>query len=230
MLAVRSSEPELLETGCATYEDYQHCLADLARVNMVTMTHGPMLRWLRSVTTREEPVSVLDVACGYGDALRRIRRWNRNARLSGIDRHPWSVRAAREATAEADAVTYHEGDVFAFAPAEPFDVVISSQFAHHLTNEELVCFLRWMERHARRGWFIGDLHRHWLSYYGFGVLATVAGWHKLVRYDGRVSISRAFLASELRGLVAAAGVPSEAVSVRWHVPFRLSVARRWTNR
>ena len=35
-------------------------------------------------------------------------------------------------------------------------------------------FIRWMEAHARRGWFIGDLHRHWLPYYGFGA-ARLAG-------------------------------------------------------
>ena len=55
-------------------------------------------------------------------------------------------------------------------------------------------FIRWMEAHARRGWFIGDLHRHWLPYYGFGLLAWLARWHHFVLSDGRISIARSLRA------------------------------------
>ena len=67
-------------------------------------------------------------------------------------------------------------------------------------------FIRWMEAHARRGWFIGDLHRHWLPYYGFGVLAWLARWHHFVLSDGRISIARAFVPDDWRRLVRAAGL------------------------
>ena len=67
-------------------------------------------------------------------------------------------------------------------------------------------FIRWMEAHARRGWFIGDLHRHWLPYYGFGVLAWLARWHHFVLSDGRISIARAFVPEEWRRLMSAAGL------------------------
>ena len=67
-------------------------------------------------------------------------------------------------------------------------------------------FIRWMEAHARRGWFIGDLHRHWLPYYGFGVLAWLARWHHFVLSDGRISIARSFRAGDWRRLMRAAGL------------------------
>jgi hypothetical protein len=41
-------------------------------------------------------------------------------------------------------------------------VIVSSHFAHHLSDADLVRFLRWMEGAARLGWFVNDLHRHWL--------------------------------------------------------------------
>ena len=63
---------------------------------------------------------------------------------------------------------------------EAFDFIVSSQFTHHLTDDQVAMFIRWMEAHARRGWFIGDLHRHWLPYYGFGLLAWAARWHHFV--------------------------------------------------
>ena len=59
-----------------------------------------------------------------------------------------------------------------------------------------------MERHARHGWFINDLHRHPLPYHGFRLLARVMGWHRFVQHDGQVSIARAF---KRRGVGAPAG-------------------------
>ena len=104
------------------------------------------------------------------------------------------------------SITYRTGDVFAIDAAEDFDFIVSSQFTHHLTDDQVVTFIRWMEAHARRGWFIGDLHRHWLPYYGFGVLAWLARWHHFVLSDGRISIARAFVPEDWRRLVRAAGL------------------------
>jgi hypothetical protein len=103
-----------------------------------------------------------------------------DARLEGVDLNPWSARAARRPRPalnsrirgnDAPGITYHTANVFAFEPAQPVDFIISSQFTHHLTDDQIVMFIHWMEAHARRGWFIGDLHRHWFPYYGFGLLA-----------------------------------------------------------
>jgi 2-polyprenyl-3-methyl-5-hydroxy-6-metoxy-1,4-benzoquinol methylase len=229
-LATRSTAAERMDTDCADYDDYARCLADLARVNLVTLTHRSLLAWLARETTGLRSFSLLDVACGHGDLLRRVRRWSMrrgiDATLDGIDLNPWSLRAARAATPPAAAITWHNGDVFAFQPAQRYDFIVSSQFTHHLTNDDIVRFIGWMERHAARGWYIADLHRHWFPYYGFGLLATAAGWHRFVRYDGRVSIARSFVRADWREVIQAAGLAPETVSIDWHMPFRICVSRR----
>ena len=93
-----------------------------------------------------------------------------------------------------------------------FDFIISSQFTHHLTDGQIVMFIRWMEAHARRGWFIGDLHRHWLPYYGFGLLAWLARWHHFVLSDGRISIARGFVPRGLASADARRGLDATAMS------------------
>jgi 2-polyprenyl-3-methyl-5-hydroxy-6-metoxy-1,4-benzoquinol methylase len=230
ILAARSTAAERMDTDCIDYADYQRCLHDLARVNTVTLTHRPTLAWLARETVGLRSFSLLDVACGHGDMLRRARRWSQRrgvtAQLFGIDLNPWSTRAAREATPAVADINYQTGDVFALQPEQRFDFIISSQFTHHLTNDEVVLFIRWMEAHARRGWFISDLHRHWFPYYGFGLLAWVARWHKFVLSDGRISIARAFTPTDWRHLVQAAGLSDDDVTISWHLPFRLCVARR----
>jgi hypothetical protein len=77
-----------------------------------------------------------------------------------------------------------------------------------------------MERTARVGWLINDLHRHWLAWAGFRLLAFVLRWHPIVAHDGALSVRRAFTRAELEALLAAAGVQAE---IRWHFPFRWTV-------
>ncbi len=234
-LATRSTADERMDTDCIDFDDYQRCLRDLAQVNTVTLTHRPMLAWLKRELGDRKALSLLDVACGHGDALRRIGRWaERNgiaARLEGVDLNPWSTRAARAATPDAAPITYHTGNVFTFEPTDgDYDFIISSQFTHHLTDGQIVMFIHWMEAHARRGWFIGDLHRHWFPYYGFGLLAWLARWHHFVLSDGRISIARSFVPDDWHRLIRAAGLREDDVAITRHVPFRLCVARHCPSR
>lgn len=233
-LSARSDAAERMDTDCVDFADYRRCLRDLSRVNVVTLTHHPTLAWLARETRGMDRFSLLDVGCGHGDMLRHIRRWadrrSLPARLEGIDLNPWSTRVAAEATPPNAAITYHTGDAFTFAGAADFDFIISAQFTHHLDDAQVVAFLRWMDANARRGWFVSDLHRHWFAYHGFGLLARIAFWHRFVRYDGQVSIARSFRTPEWRSLLATAGLAPDAAEIRWHVPFRLCVARRCTPR
>ena len=54
-----------------------------------------------------------------------------------------------------------------------------------MTDEELDAFLGFMEATARRGWMIGDLHRHGFAYRGYPLLARLMGVHRIVREDGQ---------------------------------------------
>ncbi|HET6308522.1 MAG TPA: methyltransferase domain-containing protein [Rhodopila sp.] len=220
----RSDQPEFMDTDCVDYEDYRRCLRDLSRVNIVTMTHRPMLAWLAKRAVGE--FSVLDIACGYGDALRKIRKRFPAARLTGIDLNPWAIRAAQAATDQSANIAFIHGDAFAYQPAQKFDFIITSQFTHHLTDEQVVAFLRWLQANAGIGWFIGDLHRHAFPYYGFPLLARAMLWHRFVRIDGRISITRAFVRAEWRALLHQAGLSETQASITWHMPFRLCVASR----
>lgn len=227
--AARSDAAELMDTDCRDYEDYRACLRDLSRVNVWTFTYRPTLRFMRRAAAGRTALSVMDVASGYGDMLRRIGRWGRGrgavGRLTGIDLNPWAVRAAREATGPDEDVLFLNGDAFAITPDQPYDVIICAQFTHHLDEAGVVRFLRWLEANAARGWFVSDIHRHWFPYYGFALLAWVMRWHRFVRYDGMVSVRRSFTRSDWERMIAAAGIDPAQARIQWFLPFRLCVAR-----
>lgn len=229
-LARRSTEAELMDRADTTARDYARALADLAQVNRLTLTHRPALRWLQAATRDLSPgatLSVLDVACGHGDLLRAIHRWGsaRGLRLTlaGIDLNPRATALAQAATPPGMAIAWRTGDVFASVVQPAPDFVVTSQFAHHLDDAGILALLAWLEGTARQGWYIADLHRHVVPYYGFRWLARAMRWHRIVRIDGTISIARGFRRAEWQALLDRAGLPA---TIRWHMMFRLCVGRR----
>ena len=76
------------------------------------------------------------------------------------------------------------------------DVVICTLLTHHLTNPQIVQFLEWAERTARRGWFVNDLHRKAVPYHLFRLLVRFTNLHPFVKNDGAVSIRRSFVVED----------------------------------
>jgi len=51
-LSQRSTLPELMDDADVSGTDYEQCLADLAKVNRVTLTHHATLHWLGQAIAR----------------------------------------------------------------------------------------------------------------------------------------------------------------------------------
>ena len=225
-LATRAQAEELMDADDLPADTYAAVVADLARVNVVTLAARPTLAFLDRVTRGRTALRLLDVGYGDGDMLRRIARWAARrgiaAELTGIDLNPRSEAAARAHTPPGTAITWRTGD-YAELAGGGWDAIVSSLVAHHMTQAQLVAFLRFMEAEAARGWLVNDLHRHRFAHAGFPLLATLARWHPIVRHDGRLSIARAYRPAEWPPLLAAAGVTDARVFRAF--PFRLCVER-----
>jgi SAM-dependent methyltransferase len=225
--AVRATEPELMDADDLAPATYAALLHDLSRVNTLTLARPLTLGWLRQATEGVDRFSLVDVGYGHGDMLRAIAGWagqhGKIVKLVGIDLNPRSAAVARAATAPALGIEYRTGDAATldFTP----DFIISSLVAHHMSEPELVGFLRWMEATATRGWLINDLHRHWLAWAGFSLLAGLLRWHPIVRHDGALSVRRAFVRGDWDRLLAAAGLGQPPVVVWSRLPFRWGVGR-----
>jgi 2-polyprenyl-3-methyl-5-hydroxy-6-metoxy-1,4-benzoquinol methylase len=226
-LAVRSRQDEQMDAPGLDPAIYAKVLHDLARVNRWTFTARPVLAYMKRAVGDAKRFRLMDVGFGDGDILRGIARWARRqgiaAELVGVDLNEKSVAAAREATPSDLAIDYRAGDYL--DQGGPFDFVISSQVTHHMTDAQLMTFLRYMEEDARRGWLICDLHRHGFAYWGFPLLARLLFVHRIVREDGQLSIARSFRPDEWRELLAEAGIPADAARIVRRFPFRLCVER-----
>ncbi len=203
---------------------YAAVVGDLARVNTVTLARRPTLAFLDRALAGRTAFRLLDVGFGDGDMLRAIKRWAGRrgiaADLVGVDLNARSALAA-QAHPDSAGIDWITGDYAEVAG--PWDVVISSLVAHHMTRAQLAAFLRFMESAARVGWFVNDLHRHRFAHYGFPLLARLAGWHPIVRHDGQLSIARSYRPAEWPPLLAEAGIADARIFRAF--PFRLCVER-----
>jgi Methyltransferase domain len=217
--------PELMDGDCS-YEDFRDCLRSLETVNRWLLGYRPTLAWLERLSHGlRETIHIVDVGSGGGDFLRQIAGWARRrgiaVQLTGIDLNPYAARAAAESTPRELGITWVTNDAMEYRPEKPMDIVVSSLLAHHLEDERIVALLRWMEATTQVGWFINDLERaEWSS----RMFAWVR-WHWLVRHDGPVSFRRAFRKEDWVRLLAAAGIPREAVAIEKWRPGRLCVGR-----
>ena len=226
MLAVRAQAEELMDADDLDPAIFAAVMHDLARVNTVTMARRPTLAFLKSILADRQHIRLLDVGYGDGDMLRAIARFAQKrsivAELVGIDLNPRSAAAAKAATPPDLPIAWLTGD-YASLAGQGFDVIISSLVAHHMSPAQLIAFLRFMEREAKLGWFINDLHRHGFAWMGYPLLAWLMRWHPIVRHDGQLSIARSYRPGEWPAILGEAGISN--ASVKRHFPFRLCVAQ-----
>ena len=208
---------EQMDDPC-TYAVYRRAAIDLARINRVTRGHRPTLEFLTRVLAGRnvgyEPLHIVDVGCAQGESLRTIYHWAAKRslplKLTGVDINPYAARLARECDraehVSAGAIDWITADAFQVKLDRPPDVVTCSLFAHHLSDEQIVHYLRWCNDQARAGWFIGDLRRSERAARWFSRLAWAIGACEMVKYDGVISFRRALSLEDWRQRCSEAGV------------------------
>jgi ubiquinone/menaquinone biosynthesis C-methylase UbiE len=227
----RSYEPERLDTGDYTADEYESCLVELRRVNRWLGDAHALKRSLAPELRRAglQSFSLLDVGAGSGYLLRvaarEARRRNLRAELIGVELNERSASAIREESRDFEEVAAVRADALRLPFSDgAFDYAVCSLFTHHFTDEGVVRVLREMARVACRRVFVIDLHRHALAYLLYTTAGRLLLRSRLVREDGALSILRAFRPAELRRLAGAAGL--REIEVRRRFPFRLVLAAR----
>ncbi|RTQ49792.1 methyltransferase domain-containing protein [Hymenobacter gummosus] len=180
----------------------------------------------RLVGRRQRPLQVLDVGSGGGDTLRYLARWARRRRLPvelvGVDANAFMVEYAAGRSREYAEISFEQQDIFSadFAARRP-DVITSSLFCHHFTDEQLVQMLRQWQRQARVAVVVNDLHRHPLAYHSIRWLTRLLGGSHLVQHDAPLSVLRAFRRRDWQRLLRQAGIGRYRLRWRWAFRWQL---------
>ena len=223
----RSYEKELLDKNDIPFDDIERNMRELDFINTWLGGHGISIMGLRRLLEGRQRLAICEIGCGGGDNLRVINRYCRRrqveVRVTGIDYNAHCIRVAGEKWKESNAEWIHSDyRNVSFENGKP-DIIFSSLFCHHFTDEELVEQLRWMEANAGVGWFINDLQRHPVAWYA---IRRLTGWWSrsyLVKNDAPLSVLRGFSRGEWEELLRKAGIAH--YSLQWKWAFRWLVTR-----
>lgn len=170
---------------------------------------------------------VLDIATGAGDipiALGRLaRRHGATLKIDGCDRSATAIAYATRRAQQAHAeIGFFEFDALAEAIPRGYDVLIISQFLHHLDNDRAIELLRRMRDAAGRLLVIHDLVRSrrgsLLAWIGTRLLSS----SQIIHRDGLRSVKAAFTIGEVYELAGRAGLHGCAIACRWPARFILT--------
>lgn len=222
----RSLEPENLDKGTYTPEEYEGCLVELRRVNE-WLGDANALRdsLLREIERSNLPsFSVLDVGAGSGELLRVADEWaresDRNGFFVGLELNQRSAQSILEESQNYPEIASVQGDGFRLPFADDsFDYVIQSLTLHHFDNLGAVEILREMARVARRGIFVIDLERSPVAYFFYTTIGRLFLHNRLLREDGALSILKSWTPEEMERLGREARL--NQVTVEKHFPARL---------
>jgi ubiquinone/menaquinone biosynthesis C-methylase UbiE len=222
----RSYKKELLDRDDTPFEDIRQNMRELEFINAYLGGHKITLRGLKKLLKKKHKesgsITIAEIGCGGGDNLTAIRKWcstnQIEARLIGIDINKNCIEVAREKLKDTPHTLIHSDyKLVQFEDAKP-NIIFSSLFCHHFTDEELVEMMKWMRDNSTNGFFINDLHRHPLAYYSIRLLTVLFSNSYLVKNDAPLSVKRGFKKSEWKNVLDTAGISE--YTIRWKWAFR----------
>ncbi|MCP9850535.1 methyltransferase domain-containing protein [Cyanobium sp. Morenito 9A2] len=201
---------------------HAEALGGLERINGISFAAHSLFAPIRDLARGlpEQPLRVLDLACGGGDntlALAALaRREGLNIRCDGCDLSDQAV-AIATGTAAARGLEAHFFRADALNDPLPggYDVVLCSLFLHHLDGDDAVLLLQRMAATTGHLLLVNDLIRSPLGYALAWSACRLLSRSTIVHHDGPVSVQGAFTTAEAAALAASAGLGGALVRRCW---------------
>lgn len=227
---LRSARKELIDETHIPFADIRRNMQELDIINSRLGGHRITVRGCRELLKgipEDQTIHIVEIGCGGGDNLRVLKNWcgdRVNFRLTGIDINPDCIRYARSVP-ENEGIEFTCIDYRTVQFDSTPEIVFSSLFCHHFSNEELIGMMDWIKQNSRLGCFINDLHRHPLAYYSILIITKLFSRSYLVQNDAPLSVLRGFRKREWESILSGAGI--RKALIRWQWAFRWLIICKW---
>ncbi len=152
---------------------------------------------------------IVDLATGSGDIPRLIaecgRKIGAELRIDALDRQSATLEIAQKLSVPYPEITFVEGNILEWRPAEPYDVVFCTLALHHFSDDDAVRVLQRCRELSHKFVLVSDLGRSWMATIGVHLLTGTVFREPMTKHDARLSIARAFSFSEMNQLAQRAG-------------------------
>ncbi|MBK8608741.1 MAG: methyltransferase domain-containing protein [Chitinophagaceae bacterium] len=198
----RSSEKEKLDNLNLAGGHLSGALKSLAWVNRWFGNHRSMVKTVTRFCDRaNKPVSIIDLGCGGGDTIlalaKQLHKKNIPFTISGIDGNKNSLQYAQTVCAAFNEITFIEADILKAGFEIPAcDILISSHFMYHFSENDLVHFLNMNSANVSTAFIFSELERNRLSLFLFTISNLILPISDLAKKDGALAIKRSFTKKE----------------------------------
>lgn len=225
----RSTQKEIMDDFNGAGEEMSQTLRELDAVNRLLGGNNISIDGLKILLENKpkgQPIKIADLGCGGGDIMAVMAKWARKNNitlvLEGIDANPHIIDYAKKNTAGFPEISYHAINIFSeeFRKRE-YDIIHSSLFTHHFTDEELIQLLSQIKSQARMGIIINDLQRNRFAYYAIKYITAIFSRSPMVQNDGPISVLRSFHKKDWEQILIKSGVGQ--YRIRWKWAFRWQV-------
>jgi 2-polyprenyl-3-methyl-5-hydroxy-6-metoxy-1,4-benzoquinol methylase len=221
-LQQRSYQPELLDDLDIPFEDIKRNMQELNFINTYLGGHQISIRGLKQFTANKNEINVCEIGCGGGDNLLALLHFcnkeNVQVHFTGIDIKPACIEFAKNSAALQNNTTWITNDYKAVRFDKKPDVIFSSLFCHHFTDEALAAQLIWMKENSNDGFFINDLQRSAVAYFLIKSLSAVFSKSYLVKNDAPLSVARSFVKRDWKNIFSNANI--HPYNIGWEWAFR----------
>jgi 2-polyprenyl-3-methyl-5-hydroxy-6-metoxy-1,4-benzoquinol methylase len=223
-LSKRSYQKELLDADNIPFEDIKQTMKELNSINTLLGGHKITTEGVKELMDGNTSLTVCEIGCGGGDNLKAISKYLAKKKTAGkyigIDLKKECTDFAHQQYPELNAAWITSDYSKVTFDAKP-DIIFSSLFCHHFTDEQMVGMLVWLNKNTAKGFFINDLERNPVAYYLIKWLTAAFSKSYLVKNDACISVSRGFKKKEWQLLLEKAGIKN--YSIRWRWAFRYLV-------
>jgi 2-polyprenyl-3-methyl-5-hydroxy-6-metoxy-1,4-benzoquinol methylase len=219
----RSSQTELLDNDDIPFEDIKQNMKELDFINRWLGGHSITVSGVRKILSASQstgkPISICEAGCGGGDNLLAIDKWcaknNIAVHLTGIDKKKECIDFAKGKKTDTRYtwIVSDYREVY-FSHQKP-DIIFSSLFCHHFSDDALVQMMQWMHNNCNMGFFVNDLHRNFFAYHSIKWLTKLLSNSYLVKNDAPLSVQRGFKRKDWDTIMQRAGIKSCSVEWKW---------------
>jgi SAM-dependent methyltransferase len=228
----RKFDPDLLELmdrSDPSTPELARALINLQKLNQHFGSYRVIRHFLKRWLRPGETLTILDACTGFGDIPRLVvklaRQRGAQVKVLAVDMQPATLEMARRRSALFPEISYLEADIRSFESRDRFDIVLCSLSLHHFAWPEAVEILQRLRRLSERAVLVSDLVRSIRGILGVYLLTSTVFRNPMTKFDGRLSIRRAFSFPEMKRLAFEAGWTGFG-----HRRFLVSHQALWTER
>lgn len=228
----RSYEKELLDQDNIPFSDILATMKELNVVNTLLGGHNITRKGVAFFLDKipsSKTLAIAEIGSGGGDNLSAVRSFllkkNRQFSLTGVDIKAECIQYAQQHNPSDIHWICSDYRTAQWPNGKP-DIIFSSLFCHHFTDEQMTEQLKWLRANSNAGFFINDLHRHPLAYHSIRILTKLFSKSHLVINDAPLSVRRSFRKDDWVRLLDATGINNYRIT--WHWAFRYLICVQWS--